>query len=389
MLLCAARQAPPGWICGICLSRPVRTLFSSATGADFAGNCEESSAMFESKLMTTLLAISMVAVLAGSRPALSQEIIILGSMDQTIGWLKERDWWGEEKRDTQLTVPHAMLAAYGSAWPSDAQAIPVADKKELFYRMMLPLIMHANAMVTAERANLESYKKQLLAGGVLSAKSLDDLRELVPLLRIADEETAAELGDSRDKLLEVIDESLYRLDIIPAGLALGQAAYESGYGTSRFAVKGNALFGQWTYGDQGMPPEQRRKGLGKYGIATFDWPFDSVRGYFLNLSSHPAYEDFRRLRARLRSEGKPLTSLVLADGLARYSERGQEYVDALKAMIRVNHLEMADNAIFREEPISFIVGARDDAEAEKMRSEIVTLKESGELAQIIDSMKLE
>ena len=163
----------------------------------------------------------------------------------------------------------AMLAAYGSTWPTDAQAIQVADKKELFYRMMLPLIMHANVMVMAERADLESDKKQLLSGGMLSTKSLDDLRELVPLLRIADEEAAAVLGDSRDELLEVIDEALYRLDIIPAGLALGQAAYESGYGTSRFAVNGNALFGQWTYGDKGMAPDQRRKELGKYGIAKF------------------------------------------------------------------------------------------------------------------------
>ena len=345
--------------------------------------------MFDSRLTKVLLAISMLAVLAVSRPSLSQEIVVLGSMDQTVGWLKARDWWGEEKRDTQLTVPHAMLAAYGSTWPTDAQAIQVVDKKELFYRMMLPLIMHANVMVTAERTNLESYKKQLLSGGMLPTKSLDDLRELVPLLRIADEEAAAALGDSRDKLLEVIDEALYRLDIIPAGLALGQAAYESGYGTSRFAVNGNALFGQWTYGDKGMAPDQRRKELGKYGIAKFDWPFDSVRGYFLNLSSHPAYEDFRRLRAKFKAEGKPITSLAMADGLLRYSERGEEYVKALKAMIRVNNLEIADNAIFRDEPLSFIVGAGDDAEAEKMRGEIESLRESGELAQIINSMQLE
>ena len=223
-----------------------------------------------------------------------------------------------------MTVPHAMLAAYGSTWPSDAQVMLVADKKELFYRMMLPLIMHANVMVVAERAKLDSYRAQLTGGKSLSAESLADLRELVPLLRITDTESAATLGSSPDELLEVIDKALYRLDIIPPGLALGQAAYESGYGTSRFAVQGNALFGQWTYGDQGMKPLQQRQELGQYGIAAFSWPFDSVRGYFLNLSSHPAYEEFRRLRATLRAEGKPLSSLVLADGLVRYSERDQE-----------------------------------------------------------------
>jgi Bax protein len=111
---------------------------------------------------------------------------------------------------------------------------------------------------------------------------------------------------------------LYRLDEIPAGLAIGQAAYESGWGTSRFTIEGHALFGQWTYGGEGMAPKQQRKELGDHNIATFTWPFDSMRGYYLNLSSHPAYADFRKIRAGLRRKGKPLNSLVLADG--RFSQ---------------------------------------------------------------------
>lgn len=103
---------------------------------------------------------------------------------------------------------------------------------------------------------------------------------------------------------------------------MGQAAYESGYGTSRFAVKGNALFGQWTFGGEGMISDQQRKQLGDHRIASYEWPFDSVRAYYINLSSHPAYEDFRRLRAELKAEGKPLSSFTLAEGLKSYSERG-------------------------------------------------------------------
>jgi len=118
--------------------------------------------------------------------------------------------------------------------------------------------------------------------------------------------------------LGIIDELLYRLDEIPAGLAIGQAAYESGWGTSRFTIEGHALFGQWTYGGEGMAPMQQRKELGDHNIATFTWPFDSMRGYYLNLSSHPAYADFRKIRAGLRRKGKPLNSLVLADG--RFSQ---------------------------------------------------------------------
>ncbi len=147
-----------------------------------------------------------------------------------------------------------------------------------------------------------------------------------------------------------------RVDIIPPALALGQAAYESGYGTSRFAVEGNSLFGQWTYKGDGIKPKQQRTSTkGDHRIKAFEWPFDSVRGYFVNLMTHPAYEDFRHLRAELREAGKPLDSLVLADGLVKYSERGQEYVDSLKGIIRVNNLDITDHAVFRDEPIRFVV----------------------------------
>ncbi|MEH6593197.1 MAG: hypothetical protein V7746_23200, partial [Halioglobus sp.] len=117
--------------------------------------------------------------------------------------------------------------------------------------------------------------------------------------------------------------------------------------------------------------------------------FDSVRGYYINLSSHPAYEDFRRLRALKRAAGEPLTSMDLAEGLVAYSERGQEYVDTLKGIMRVNNLTIADDAVFRDEPIRFLVGAESEARATEMRSEIEQMRASGELADIIGRMRLE
>ena len=154
-------------------------------------------------------------------------------------------------------------------------------------------------------------------------------------------------------------------------------------------MEGNALFGQWTFGGKGLVPEQQRQHLGDHRIASFDWPFDSVRGYFINLSSHPAYEEFRRLRADLKAAGKPVTSLVLADGLIRYSERGQEYVNTLKGMIRVNGLDIADEAAFRDEPMRFLVSAEGEEAAAEMRREIEVLRASGELAEIFARMQLE
>ena len=105
--------------------------------------------------------------------------------------------------------------------------------------------------------------------------------------------------------------------------------------------------------------------------------------------SHPAYEDFRRIRAEARAAGRPLRSLELADGLIRYSERGQEYVDTLKGIIRVNGLDIADDAVFRDEPLRFSIGAEDEAAADALRRDIEAMRASGELADIITRMRLE
>lgn len=312
------------------------------------------------------------------------EVIVFGSRDEITDWLQSENWWGEENRDEQLKVPYAMIAGISSAWQQAAQDMPVADKKEIFYRFMLPLVMHANTMVMDRRARLTRIRERLAGANSPSDEEVDWLTGVAELLRIRDPEVG-----SREDAKRIVDEALYRLDVIPAGLVLGQAAYESGYGTSRFAVEGNALFGQWTYGGKGLVPEQQRKNLGDHRIAAFDWPFDSVRGYFLNLSSHPAYEDFRRLRAERRDAGKPLTSLALADGLTRYSERGQKYVNTLKGIIRVNELDIADDAVFRDEPMRFVIGAESPDAADTLRAEIEALRESGELARIVARMRLE
>lgn len=336
-----------------------------------------------STCMLALLATMMATMANG------QEVVVLGGVEQVEAWLKSENWWGEVNRDAQLTVPKAMITGINPQWRTASQKLPVQQKKELFYRFMLPLIVHANDMVMERREGLFRMKRALAAGEEQADADMQALREGAVLLRITKQEEAAALTSSSNNLAAVLDEAIYKLDLIPAGLVLGQAAYESGYGTSRFAVEGNALFGQWTYGGKGLVPEQQRKNLGDHRIAAFDWPFDSVRGYFINLMSHPAYEEFRRLRAQLRADGKPLTSMVLADGLIRYSERGQEYVDTLKGIMRVNRLTIADDAVFRDEPMRFIIGAENEAAAVDLRKEVERLRASGELAKIVARMRLE
>jgi len=339
-----------------------------------------------SRLCTCLM---MLCVLFPGAAANSQEVIVLSSIQEVINWLQAENWWGEENRDEQLTVPHTLLTGINPAWREVAQQLPVAQKKEIFYRFMLPLIVHANDLVKDRRARLIRLQAMLETGEEIPEQHMEALRAGAVLLRILRPDEAALLTPSSSQLSDVLSEALYKLDIIPAGLALGQAAYESGYATSRFAVQGNALFGQWTYGGKGLVPEQQRKNLGDHRIAAFDWPFDSVRGYFINLMSHPAYEDFRRIRAGLRAEGKPFDSLVLADGLTSYSERGQEYVDTLKGIIRVNGLDIADDAVFRDEHIRFVVGTENEETASRMRADIEKMRASGELEVIIARMRLQ
>ena len=340
------------------------------------------------RLATLFCAVTLITL--ASAPAAGQEVIVIGSIDEAIEWMKSENWWGEAKRGEQLSVPHTMITGISPRWKEAARKMPVQQKKETFYRALLPLILHANRMVLDRRERLERLDDSLAAGTPATDEQLENLRRAAVLLRIGDKNSIEALDNSDvARLRRVIKDALYKLDVIPPGLALGQAAYESGYGTSRFAVEGNALFGQWTFGGEGLKPEQQRSELGDHRIASFDWPFDSVRGYFINLSSHPAYEDFRRLRAKLRAEGKPRTSLALADGLIRYSERGQEYVDTLKGIIRVNRLDVADDAVFRDEPMRFLVTAEGEEAAAALRDEVEAMRKSGGLAKILERMRLD
>lgn len=333
------------------------------------------------------LAIAMI-LLGFTATLWAQEVTVIGSQEEIFAMIEADNWWAQKKRGEALKVPYKMVAAITERWQKNAPKMPVTTKQNIFFSALLPLVVHANIMVMDRRNRIEQADKKLAKGGTLSADEVAQLKELAVLLRIAAKEKAARMTDSAE-FRKVLKEALYRLDVIPAGLVLGQAAYESGYGTSHFAVKGNALFGQWAFGGKGMIPSQQRKKLGDHRIASFEWPFDSVRGYYLNLSSHPAYEDFRRIRAGLKASGKPLNSLALAEGLKSYSERGQAYVDTLKSIIRSNNLDIADNAAFRDEPMGFIIGAADQDAAKKLRKDIEAMRRSGELKKIVERMRLE
>ena len=134
-----------------------------------------------------------------------------------------------------------------------------------------------------------------------------------------------------------------RMDEIPVSLALAQAAKETGWGTSRFALEGNALFGQWTWSGEGLRPKESDKNEG-HKVMKFNVLQASVRAYQRNLNTHSSYRDFRKARAELRDNGKPLDSLILAEYLDKYAETGDKYVEVLKKIIAQNNLKDFDDA---------------------------------------------
>ncbi|MEE4173432.1 MAG: glucosaminidase domain-containing protein [Xanthomonadales bacterium] len=250
---------------------------------------------------------------------------------EAVGYTAEQIEQGEA-----VVVPPVVALSIQPGW---ADGISVPLKKSVFYRAVLPLVLLENEAVLNDRERLESYRRKRLNRAPISPAEHEDARSLAVRYGVlpADSQASLEPGD--------LEELLRRVDTVPPSLALGQAAYESGYGTSRFATTGNALFGQWAWDDSALRPENQRESLGSYGVRAFDSPIESVRAYLFNLNTHRVYEDFRRQRERQRA-GKPgpieFDGLALAGTLQEYSERRQAYVDDLQGIMRFNGLDRAD-----------------------------------------------
>jgi Bax protein len=140
----------------------------------------------------------------------------------------------------------------------------------------------------------------------------------------------------------LVNELLLKVDVIPASIVLAQAANESAWGTSRFALEGNNVFGQWCFVEGcGIVPNRRVEGA-THEVKSFDTIEDAIESYFLNINSHRLYIGFRQERARLRQLGQSLDPFLLVQELGRYSQRGENYIDEVQTMIRQNDLRQRD-----------------------------------------------
>ena len=248
-------------------------------------------------------------------------------------------------------IPRVYLADVPDTWHErSTKELSVADKKRLFFRLIAPVVLRINEIILEDRDRAKELTERLAEGQSVRPEDQAWLTELAAKYKVL-ESTGKRLNS------DAFAELLMRVDIVPPSLSLAQAASESGWGTSRFAAEGNSLFGQWTWGKGLKPTEQRTSKLGDYRVAAFDSTAQAAYSYALNLNTARAYRDLRVKRADLRRQNLRISGIVLADTLRNYSERGQAYVEDLKALIRQNRLDDADDASLRHMTVIHIVPA--------------------------------
>ena len=197
-----------------------------------------------------------------------------------------------------------------------------SQRKNLFIQIVLPLILDENNQIKLDR-------KKLFV--VLNKNNNSDAEQKWLNMKFK------QYG-VKNKDLSTLK---IRMDEIPASLAIAQAAKETGWGTSRFALEGNALFGQWTFSGDGIKPKSSDNDK-THKVMKFQILKASVRAYQRNLNTHSSYKKFRKLRAQSRDNDEKLDSLILADCLDQYAATGVEYTKTLKKIILQNSLKDFD-----------------------------------------------
>ena len=209
--------------------------------------------------------------------------------------------------------------------PNEIKKIESSQKrKDLFIQIILPLVIKENQNIKLDRKKLFKILNK--------SKNTKNEKQWLNL---------------KFKQYGVVNKDLstlkVRMDEVPISMTIAQAAKETGWGTSRFALEGNALFGQWTWSGEGIKPSGADDST-THKVMKFKVLQASVRAYQRNLNTHSSYKNFRSARAELREEGKKLNSITLSEHLDKYAETGKEYVKVLQQIIKQNNLTDFDEA---------------------------------------------
>lgn len=228
--------------------------------------------------------------------------------------------------NNEVKEPAKRIKYENEFLPDFASIRDVKEKKAKFFGYLKPLVEAVNQEIKSDRqfvASLTSYPEEQDARIALS--------NIIKRYDIDIEET-----DIESEFEQLKSRLLRRVDTLPVALVLMQAANESAWGTSRFALQANNLFGQWCFSPGcGVVPKGRPDGE-TYEVRKFNHPIDSIRSYFNNLNTGHAYVSLRDIREQHRENGEPLDATEMAEGLSKYSIRREEYVVEIQNMIRVN-----------------------------------------------------
>lgn len=271
--------------------------------------------------------VSTVSIPVLGRPVTSIEV---GSPRALMRQLKELDLWELEEFSE---VPPVVFTNF----PKRLGELNVGAKKKIFLHSLLPVALVAMAEVEQERAKLQMVLGKLGDdNGIVFSNEQPDWQE-----RLSNKEkifirTLTEKYRTK-KAIELLD----RVDVLPVSLILAQGAFESFWGTSRFAREGNNLFGMWTWGEQGIIPARREAGK-THKLAIYGSILEAVREFVLTLNRLPAYEDLRKIRQNT------MDSMTIADGLFYYSERGSAYIADIKTIIQHNDLTKYDSFVLAD-----------------------------------------
>jgi Bax protein len=220
---------------------------------------------------------------------------------------------------SNVRVEKLVKPIYFTQFPRDLESIQSTKlKKETFIQIVLPLVVAENERILEDREKLKL---------LTNKKFTTDLEK--QWLRQKLLEYKVKKGD--------LKELMTRMDIIPTSIALAQAAKESGWGTSRFALEGNAIYGQWTWSGQGIAPLDRDSNK-NHKILKFPILRASVKAYKNNLNTHKSYKAFRDKRLQLREKNKKIKGLELTETLKNYAQTGSEYTKILNQIITQNRL---------------------------------------------------
>ena len=238
----------------------------------------------------------------------------------------------------QIQIEQKVSRVYFTQLPSDLNSYEIEDKKKIFISIMLPLLLKGNEMVLDERLSMIQFLK------------IKDFKELIKLCKKykIKKIDCNNIGSLDNTKLEIIrKELLNKINVFPISMMLAQAIVESGWGVSRFAQKGNALFGQWTWDKKkGISPA----GINKpsFAVKSFINLQDSVDAYILNLNTHPAYSKLRNYR-ELIGKSENFKGNKFSKYLDKYAIIGFDYVKKINSMINNNDLEKFNSLRFKLE----------------------------------------